>query len=315
MKTAYLSHPIFFQHETGANHPERSGRLTAIEKQLHASGVWDQLDHLTFGPATEADLATCHTKEHIERVKSIAKNGGGMLDSDTHISLLSFDVACMASGAAMRAVDAVMDGEADNAFVAARPPGHHAESGARPDSLWGFCLFNQAAIAARHAQRRWGLERIAILDFDVHHGNGTQEIFYEDGSVFFASLHESLLFPYQGAHEERGAGKGEGTTLNFPLPAESDGDLYCLAWNQVGQALENFQPQFIILCAGYDAHQDDPLAHMNLQTSDYTGLVTATKTWAEKLCSGKLVVILEGGYNLEALAEGVETTLQVLKAD
>jgi acetoin utilization deacetylase AcuC-like enzyme len=315
MNTAFLSHPLFLQHQTGANHPEKAARMVAIERILHETGLWGQLQYLSFNPATEADLATCHTREHIQRVQSISRQGGGALDGDTIISLLSYDAACMASGAALRAVDAVMRGEVDNAFVAARPPGHHAESGRSADSPWGFCLFNHVAVAARYAQRHHGVERVAILDFDVHHGNGTQEIFYEDGSVFFASIHESPLFPYLGESSDRGAGEGLGTTLNIPLPAGSGSPEYRSAWEQVGQAVADFRPGLILLSAGYDAHRGDPLAHMELEASDYAALVTSAKEWAKSLCDGKIVAVLEGGYNLENLAAAVVATLQVLKAD
>jgi acetoin utilization deacetylase AcuC-like enzyme len=217
MKTAFLTHPLFLEHETGAGHPERPQRLRAIWNHLREVGLWDELHHLPFESASEADLERCHTPAHIARVKTLAASGGGALDGDTIISRKSFEAATLASGAAMRAVDAVMGGEVDNAFVAARPCGHHAESGRRARSPWGFCLFNHVAVAARHAQHKWGLERVAILDFDVHHGNGTQEIFYDDGSVFFASIHESPLFPGSGAASERGVGAGLGTTLNLPM--------------------------------------------------------------------------------------------------
>ena len=315
MKTAYLTSPIFLEHYTGSGHPERPERLVATNKQLRQDGLWDKLIHLPFESASEADLELCHTLAHIARVKTIAQNGGGALDGDTQISAHSFEAASLAAGAAMRAVDAVWSGEVDNAFVAERPCGHHAESGRRKDSLWGFCLFNHVAIAARHAQRKWGAERVAILDFDVHHGNGTQEIFYEDPSVFFASIHESPLFPYQGAFAETGAGAGVGTTLNIPLPAGSDGALYRRAWEQVGMAVAKFKPQLIILSAGYDAHTGDPLAHMELTAEDFVFMVSEAKDWAASLCDGKLVAVLEGGYKLSALAESVSATLKVLKAD
>lgn len=315
MKTAYLSSPLFLEHDTGPGHPERPERLVAIEKSLHQNGLLNELEHLSFGAATEADLELCHTPTHVARVKAMAESGGGALDGDTVVSPRSFAAAALAAGAAMRAVDAVWSGEVHNAFVAERPCGHHAESGRRSGSPWGFCLFNHVAIAARHAQRKWDVERIAILDFDVHHGNGTQEIFYEDANVFFASTHESPLFPYQGAFDEKGTGAGLGTTLNFPLPAGSDGSLYRRAWEQVGMAVKKFQPHLILLSAGYDAHRGDPLAHMNLEADDFAFLVAQTKQWAGSLCEGRLVAVLEGGYNLNTLANSVVATVQVLKAD
>ena len=174
---------------------------------------------------------------------------------------------------------------------------------------------NQVAVAARYAQEVLGAQKVAILDFDVHHGNGTQEIFYEDSSVFFASIHQSPLFPGSGAHSETGQGAGRGTTLNFPLPAGSDGALYELAWAQVGMAVEKFAPDLILLSAGFDAHQNDPLAHMKLKTEDFADLVSVAKSWAQKVCGGKLVAVLEGGYDLPALSQSVEATLRVLRRD
>ncbi len=311
MKTAFLTHPLFLEHDTGSGHPERPQRLTAIWNHLRAAGLWDELLHLPFEAASVADLERCHTRSHIERVRNIAQSGGGALDGDTILSPQSFEAAALASGAAMRAVDATLRGEAHNAFVAARPCGHHAESGRRAHSPWGFCLFNHVAVAARHAQAKWGLERVAILDFDVHHGNGTQEIFYDDGSVFFASIHEAPLFPGSGLSTER----GDETTLNLPLPAGSDGALYRLAWTHIGAELEKFAPQLILLSAGYDAHRGDPLAHMNLEVEDFTDLVSDAKKWAQTLCDGNIVAVLEGGYDLGALSQAVAATLEVLRAD
>ncbi len=314
MKTAFFTHPLFLEHDTGAAHPEKAGRLRAIEARLRESGVWDDLAHLDFSPAAESDVLRCHTSAHLERVKALAARGGGMLDADTIVSPRSFEVALAASGAAMRAVEAVWRGEVDNAFVAARPPGHHAASGRDFDNPWGFCLFNPAAIAARTAQQL-GAERVAILDFDVHHGNGTQEIFWEDASVFFASIHESPLFPGSGAFSEKGGSAALGTTLNFPLPAGADGALYKLAWAQVGMAVEKFAPDLIILSAGFDAYKDDPLAHMSLEIEDFAALMAEAKGWAAKGCNGKIVAILEGGYNLDGLARGVEAALRELLRD
>ncbi len=315
MKTAFLTHPDFLLHDTGSSHPERPDRLRAIEKYLHQTGQWDDLLHAEFSIATEDQIEACHLLRHIHRVKNIAESGGGALDGDTLISPSSFRAATLAAGAAIGSVDVVVNGEAENAFCAVRPCGHHAESGRRALSSWGFCLFNNVAIAARHAQNAHGLKKVAILDFDVHAGNGTQEIFYEDGSVFYASLHEWPLFPNIGAAEERGEGAGLGTTLNFPLPAGSNGVLYRRVWQKVGAEVEKFQPDLILVSAGYDAHIGDPLAHMNLVSADFAALVLDAKHWAKSLCGGRLVAVLEGGYNLGALAESVAATLAVLGDD
>ena len=312
MKTAFFSSPRFQDHLNGPSHPERPERLEAILGAVREVGLWDSLDHPSFEAASEGDLETCHTRAHVERVKDLAQSGGGALDGDTHVSPVSFDVASLSVGAAMEAVRVVMQGEARNAFVAVRPPGHHAESGRDPYSPWGFCLFNTIAIAARVAQRDYGAKRVAILDFDVHHGNGTQEIFYSDPSVLFVSLHQSPLFPGTGETNERGEGEGQGTTLNFPLPAGSTGAIYHRVWGQVGAKVRAFQPDLILLSAGYDAHADDPLGSMKLTADDYGALVFDAKSWADELCGGKLVAVLEGGYNLDALASSVVMTLGVL---
>lgn len=312
MSTAFLYSPQFLEHRQRPHHPERPERLEAIVKAIKEVGLWERLDHRSFEAASELDLAACHTLAHIERVKEMAERGGGDLDGDTHVSPVSFEVARLAVGAAIEACRAVLAGEAKNAFVACRPCGHHAESGRDPYSPWGFCLFNNVAVAARVAQRDFGAKKIAILDFDVHHGNGTQEIFYADGSVLFISLHQSPLFPGTGETSERGIDEGEGTTLNYPLPRGSSGAIYHRVWGQVGNKVRQFAPDLIILSAGYDAHEDDPLAGMNLQADDFAALVWDAQSWANELCGGKLVAILEGGYNLDALAAGVVMTLGVL---
>ena len=315
MKTAFYTHSDFQLHFNGDGHPERPQRLEAIEGAVRGAGIWDELAHPTFESATELDLARCHTRAHIERVKALSSSGGGWLDGDTHVGAESFAVAKLASGAAIAATRAVLNGEFPNAFVAARPPGHHAESGRDADSPWGFCLFDGVAVAARWAQAEGGINRVAILDFDVHHGNGTQEIFYGDPSVLFVSLHQSPLFPGTGARDETGEGEGEGTTLNFPLPPGSDGEVYRRVWQRVGDAVRAFAPDLILLSAGYDAHARDPLGSMALQAEDYADLVRETKNWAGELCDGKLVAVLEGGYDLGALGESVVATLDVLRAD
>ena len=315
MKTAFYTHPDFALHSNGAGHPERPERLEAIYSALREAGLWDELAHPTFESASEDDLTRCHTRGHIERIKALAAAGSGWLDADTTVGPRSFEVAKLASGAAIAATRAVLKGEFDNAFVAARPPGHHAESGADLDSPWGFCLFDHVAVAARWAQSEMGIERVAILDFDVHHGNGTQQIFFDDPSVLFVSLHQSPLFPGTGSRRETGNGAGEGATLNYPLPPGSDGEIYRQVWQEVGERVRAFQPQLILLSAGYDAHAQDPLASMQLQASDYADLIADAKKWADELCDGKLVAILEGGYNLAALGESVVATIQVLRAD
>jgi len=312
MSTAFFYSPRFLEHQQRPGHPERPERLEAIVAALKEVGLWERLDHREFEAASEADLETCHTRAHIKQVKTFSRQGGGDLDGDTHVSPASFEVARLAAGAAVEACRVVLSGEAKNAFVACRPCGHHAESGRDAGSPWGFCLFNNVAVAARVAQRDFGAKKIAILDFDVHHGNGTQEIFYPDGSVLFVSLHQSPLFPGTGQTSEKGAGAGERTTLNFPLPRGSSGAIYHRVWGQVGAKVREFGPDLIILSAGYDAHEADPLASMDLQADDFAALVWDAQSWANELCCGKLVAVLEGGYDLDALAASVVMTLGVL---
>jgi len=315
MKTGFYTHPDFLLHVTGEGHPERPERLIAIELLLHKTELWAQLERPPFEPATEEQLWACHTRKHIERVRGLSQGGGGHLDGDTVVSPDSYEVARLAAGAAIAATDAVLAGRLDNAFCAVRPPGHHAGSGRHHPWAWGFCLFNNVAVAARYAQNHCGLERVAILDFDVHHGNGTQEIFEHDHSVLFVSLHEWGIFPGSGSDEEQGIGDGKGATINIPIPPNSDGRVYLRAWDRVGQAVEKFGPELIILSAGFDAHGDDPLAHMALRSADFGHIVAQAKAWAQKLCDGHLVLVLEGGYNLGALSESVAGVLAVLLAD
>lgn len=309
MKTAFLSHPHFKDHRNGPGHPERPERLVAINEILKEQKLWDSLLHLDFEAATEEQLLLCHTPQVVERVRSLALAGGGSVDGDTHVAPVSYDVARLAVGAGMRAVQAVIDGECDNAFVAARPPGHHAES----NRSMGFCLFNTIAIAARVAQRNHGIERVAILDWDVHHGNGTQEIFYADPSVFFASVHQWPLYPGSGRRDETGRGAGIGTTVNFPLAADADDSEYSRVWDLVGEQVEHFAPQLILVSAGFDAHAKDPLGGMNVTAPGFAQLMRQTKRWAEHHCDGRLVCVLEGGYSLRGLSQSVAATIEVLQ--
>lgn len=311
MSTAFFSHPDFSLHHNGDGHPERPSRLEAIETGLKTRGLWDRLTHPQFDAATQAQLEYCHTPAHVAHIRTLAENGGAQIDPDTRVTKHSFHVAGLAVGAALGAVDGVLQGKYKNAFAAVRPPGHHAES----NRAMGFCLFNSIAIAARHAQRAHGLERVAIVDWDVHHGNGTQEIFYSDGTVFFASVHQSPLFPYSGQSTERGRGEGEGTTLNFPLEAGHGDTEYLEIWEHVGTALKAFRPQLILVSAGYDAHFRDPLGGMRLTAAGFAGLTRRTQEWAENLCESRLVCVLEGGYDLQGLGESVAATIETLLGD
>ena len=311
MKTTFLYHSDFKRHDAGPRHPERAARLEAMEASLRSENLWDGLRHRKFKAADDEHLLLCHKPELVKQVRRLAQSGGGNIDGDTHVSPPSFEVAKMAVGAALDAVDAVLGDECDNAFAAVRPPGHHAESG----RAMGFCLFNNVGIAARYAQRKHHLERIAILDWDVHHGNGTQEIFYEDPSVLFCSVHQSPLYPGTGRSWETGSGAGVGTTLNLPLPAGCGHEEYADAWQVFGRAVEKVAPQLILISAGFDAHARDPLGGMNLFPSDFAHLTRVTKEWAARLCDRRLICVLEGGYDLDGLSESIAAVIKELMND
>ena len=311
MKTAYFTHNIFKEHLTGEGHPERPPRMDAINQALQAQDWQRELLRPQFGAATDEQIALCHPLEHIQMIRQMAARGGGMIDGDTVVSSRSYDAASMGVGAACAALDAVINGTVDNAFCASRPPGHHAES----ERAMGFCLFNNIAIAARHAQNTHGLERVAIVDWDVHHGNGTQEIFYEDASVFFASVHEWGIYPGTGRADETGSGKGRGTTVNYPLRAGSDGAHYFEIWDRLSEQIAAFKPQLILVSAGFDAHTRDPLAHMELQAEDFAELMRQTKSWAAQLCDNRVVCLLEGGYDLTGLSESAVAVIKILTED
>lgn len=309
MNTAFFTHPHFLLHEADYPHPECPQRLSAIACALENSLLNEQLSRPDFAAATLEMLELCHDESLIDAVRALSKLERAF-DADTYLNRHSFDVARLATGAACAAVDRVLSGACDNAFVANRPPGHHAESA----RAMGFCLFNHAAIAARWAQKK-GIKRVAILDWDVHHGNGTQEIFYGDNSVFFASLHESPLYPGTGARSETGSGAGVGTTLNVPLRAGCGDDDYLAAWRTLRAPLFDFAPQLIIVSAGFDAHRDDPLGHMNLSAAGFAALMRETLSWARELCAGRVLAILEGGYDLEGLSSSVLAVLNAMQSD
>ncbi|HVF09848.1 MAG TPA: histone deacetylase, partial [Abditibacteriaceae bacterium] len=312
MKTAFFSHRDFRSHDNGPYHPEQAARLDAIDEALRQANRWDALERSVFEPATDEQLLLCHTPTHIEKIRQLAQSGGGRIDAaPTYVGAASYEVARLAAGAACAAVDAVLQRACDNAFVAARPPGHHAES----NRAMGFCLFNNVAIAARHAQRGHDLQRVAILDWDVHHGNGTQEIFYADPSVFFVSAHQWPLYPGTGRREERGLGAGIGTTLNFPLPAGCGDEEYYHVWDMIAAPLEEFAPQMILLSAGFDAHMRDPLAGMQVSTQGFRRLMRMTKQWAGRFCDNRLVCLLEGGYDLTALGDSTASVIEELLSD
>lgn len=250
-----------------------------------------------------------HTGEHVERVRDMAASGGRWADPDTWVGPRSYDAAVRAVGGVLAAVDAVVDGDARSAFCALRPPGHHAT----PNRAMGFCLFNQVAVAAEHLVVRRGFERVAILDFDVHHGNGTQDAFYRRADVLYVSTHQYPFYPGTGHYRETGEGPGAGATVNLPLPRGArDGDIRRVVEEVAVPVVRRFRPQFVLVSAGYDAHYADPLAGLELSVDGYGWLMATAKALADELCDGRLVCVLEGGYHLTALPWGVRRTIETL---
>jgi acetoin utilization deacetylase AcuC-like enzyme len=298
--------PIHERHDAG-NHPENPTRVRAVLAHLQATGLLQQLTPVPAREASEADLRLAHQPSLIELVRRAEATGGAWLDPDTAVVPGSFAAAARAVGGALQAVDMVLDGALDAAFCIDRPPGHHAT----PDRAMGFCLFNQVAVAACHALERRGLRRVAIVDYDVHHGNGTQEIFWTNGAVLYCSTHEYPFYPGTGHWRDIGEGTGRGTTLNLSLPAGCGDAEYLAAFDQVVvPALRRFGPDLILVSAGFDAHLADPLANMAVTAAGYEGIARHLAETAAELCDGRVVVVLEGGYRPEAVARAVELSIR-----
>jgi acetoin utilization deacetylase AcuC-like enzyme len=307
-RTGYVLPAACLDHEPGHGHPERPGRLRAIAERVAASGLGAELDTRPARRATEAELLRVHARDHVDRVRAAVASGGGTLDADTGVSGGSLEAALRAAGGVLEACERVADGAWQNAFCAVRPPGHHAER----DAAMGFCLFNNVAVAAA-ALRARGVERVAILDWDVHHGNGTQHLFERDPSVFYASLHQWPLYPGTGAASERGSGPGEGATRNCPLPSgATDADWLTALEREILPELEAFAPGFVLVSAGFDAHRLDPLAGTALTERAYAEMSARVLELAARSAGGRVVSVLEGGYHLEALAGCVEVHLGAL---
>jgi acetoin utilization deacetylase AcuC-like enzyme len=300
--------PQFLRHEA-PGHPEAPARLTAIWGLLQRHGLLLDLAVSQPAPADLAVIEGVHSAPYIRAVRAMAAAGGGWMDGDTFVSPASFDAAVLAAGAAVDATAAVLVGRQRNAFVLVRPPGHHAVR----DQAMGFCLFNNVAVAAQWAIQAGGAQRVLIVDFDVHHGNGTQEIFYERADVCFFSIHQFPLYPGTGRLAETGSGAGAGTTANIPLPPGCGNTEYWRAFDEILTPLaQRWQPDVILVSAGYDAHWRDPLANMRLTVEGYVGLMERLCALAADLCDGRLVVVLEGGYNLDAIAAAAVASAQIL---
>jgi acetoin utilization deacetylase AcuC-like enzyme len=308
MTTLLLSHRSSLDHQTPPGHPERPDRIRAIEQVLGESR-FDKLVREQAPEGTLDSVTLCHSEHYISELRHIAPQSGLIyLDADTSMSPGTWEAAMRGVGGAVAATDAVMSGTHDNAFVAMRPPGHHAEI-SRP---MGFCLFDHAAIAARHAQRKYGIARAAVVDFDVHHGNGTQDIFWSDPTVMYCSTHQMPLFPGTGASGERGE---HDNIVNAPLASEDGGAKFRAAFeNVILPQLQKFSPELIIVSAGFDAHYRDPLASLNLKAEDFAWVTRKLMDVADASAGGRLVSVLEGGYDLQGLKESVAAHVTALMA-
>lgn len=306
MSTLYITHPACLDHLTPPGHPERPERLRAVEAALK-DGQFQELVRVEAPIAATEDIALCHPADYVEEIRdAVPQQGMVRLDADTSVSPGSFEAVMRAVGGATHAVDHVMTGQATNAFCAMRPPGHHAETAV----AMGFCLFNTAAIAARHAQRKHSAERVAIVDFDVHHGNGSQDIFWADPSVMYCSTHQMPLFPGTGARSERGA---HDTIVNAPLRPGDGGSAFREAFETaILPRLRQFRPDLLVISAGFDAHMRDPLANLNLTEEDFGWVTRKLMEVADTTASGRIVSVLEGGYDLQGLRESVAAHVDAL---
>ena len=314
MATGLAYSPRFLEHVPGPTHPESPARLRAIYGGLEAAGLLGKFKAIDFVKAPVSELGRVHTASYIERVRHCCQSGAAWIDSpDSEICPDSYEVARLAVGAVLAGCDEVMAGVVTNALCLVRPPGHHAEA----DRSMGFCLFNNVAIAARRLQQVHGLQRILILDWDVHHGNGTQHVFESDPGVLYISLHQSpdTCYPGTGFAREQGTGMGKGATVNIPFePGASDDDYRTIFMERLRPIIDRFSPEFVLVSSGFDSHTDDPLAGVCLSIEGLDFLLRQTCDAARRLCGGRLVVTLEGGYNLDVLAEGVSSQARILVA-
>lgn len=308
MKVGLVYDPIYLEHDTG-DHVENRQRLVAAISHLEETGTKQKLTVLSPRSASMEELETIHRAEYISYVESKAQKGGGWLDADTVMCPRSYEVALYAAGGLLTAVESVVKGEVDSAFALVRPPGHHAVA----DRAMGFCIFNNVAVAAKFALGRFDFSRVLIADFDVHHGNGTQDAFYADPKVLYFSTHEYPFYPGTGRMEETGMGEGIGTTVNFPMSAGWGDEEYLRAFREVViPVAHRFQPEFILVSVGLDPHWADQLAMMGVSVQGFAQMVMVLKKLADELCQGHLVFTLEGGYNLEVVAASIKAIFDVL---
>ncbi|HEY8448621.1 MAG TPA: histone deacetylase [Thermomicrobiales bacterium] len=308
--TALLRSQRFRDHRA-SHHPERPERLDAIDAELERQRLLADPRDLPFAPAELNDVERVHNPWYVEALERASEHGGGWLDHDTYVCPDSYEIALLAAGAAVAAVDAVLDGHAPRAFALIRPPGHHAT----PERGMGFCLFNNVAIAAGHALSR-GLERVMIVDWDVHHGNGTQDAYYDTDAVLFCSIHQYPFYPGTGSTAENGLGKGDGYTLNIPLRAGQRDEDYLRVMNEViVPAARKYRPELVLVSAGYDAHGADPIGGMRLTEAGFAELAKRVAAIAEEQCDGRMALVLEGGYDMTALARSVAATIRALDGE
>ncbi len=307
--TIVIYDDIYLKHDTGPNHPENSTRLINTIKHLESTGIWQKLNIKKPRIATKEEVSMVHSISHIEKVAELARTGGGYLDPDTYVSSNSYNAALYATGALLTAIDLIMNKKSNNAFCLVRPPGHHAT----PTKGMGFCLFNNVAVAAKYIQSKYNLNRIVIIDWDVHHGNGTQDTFYEDPSVMYFSMHRYPFYPGTGKKEEIGKGEGSGFTINVPLPYDTKSQEYLETFKDIMEKrIKQFNPQFILISSGFDAYRLDPVGSLGLGASEYNTLTKLTQNIAKDCCDGRIVSCLEGGYHLLDLPRCIEEHLKGL---
>lgn len=305
-----IYNPLFQEHGEPF-HPENSQRLAAIIERLNETGLWEQLDHLAFSPTSSEEVGWVHAPDYIEHVKFLSEHGGGALDPDTRATRQTYQAAMLAAGGCIAAIRATIEKVIDSAICLVRPPGHHALH----NKAMGFCFFNNVALAAEAALQA-GMNKVAILDFDAHHGNGTQDHFYNRGDVLYFSIHQSPFYPGTGSVDEVGIDAGIGTTINVPLPQDARDEHYRRAWREIAvPALHSFQPDIVLVSAGYDAHWRDPLVQMQVTADGFYDIMDQTVSATRELCAGRLMTVLEGGYDYDALALCVENTVLAMQGE
>lgn len=307
-KTGYISDPFYLKHKNEP-HPENPGRLNAIQKNIESSKYYNNLTLIQPRKATVEDIAKVHGTGYIRSVEDSCRNGVRNLDADTVISADSYQAALLSAGAGLEALDKILEGTVGNAFCAVRPPGHHAEQ----NKAMGFCLFNNVGVIARYAQDVKNIQKIFIFDWDVHHGNGTQHSFYKDSSIYYSSIHQYPFYPGTGGVDETGTGDGLGSNLNLPMRAYScDADYINAIEHKLIPVIQKFNPDLIIISAGFDAHENDPLAQINLSTDCYGKMTQKLMEIANDVCNGRILSMLEGGYDYSALADSVQLHVETL---